>query len=235
MFSPIAKDLDTLCLTHKIDPFLRVPYWDGGLDFDLPDEYEALVLFQQTLHADSLFMGCISTEWSRIQTAYLKLNNYPRKKGQTASGLGAILTYLLDLTYSAWLKRNLALHGDDSTTKLLSYKHTQLLLETQELYDQVDSMLASDRSLFTEDYEYWLTQPTTQLLTFIKPRSKSVLPRQPIWARTSVRSTRTSLLSFQPIFLTSSSVLPTLHPLLRSHRNQIKSWKARGIGTLMRF
>jgi hypothetical protein len=108
-------------------------------------------------------------EWSRIQTSYLKLNNYPRKTGQTASGLGAILTYLLDLTYLVWLKRNSALHGDDSTAKLLSYKHTQLLLEIQELYDQVDSMLASGRSLFTEqDYKYWLTQPTTQLLTFIK-------------------------------------------------------------------
>jgi hypothetical protein len=99
MFSPIAKDLDTLCLTHKIDPFLRkvllillAPYWGDRLDFDLPDEYEALILFQQTLYADSLFMGCICTEWSQIQMAYLKLNNYPRKTGQTSSGLGAILT-----------------------------------------------------------------------------------------------------------------------------------------------
>jgi hypothetical protein len=64
MFSPIAKDLDALCLTHKIDPFLQkvllillAPYWGDGLDFDLPDKYEALLLFQQTLHTDSLVMG----------------------------------------------------------------------------------------------------------------------------------------------------------------------------------
>jgi hypothetical protein len=175
LFLPMAADLDTLCLTHKIDPYLRktllvlvAPYWGEVLDFHLPPEFEALVSFQQDLHADSLFMGCFSTEWARIQMSYLTLNHYPRKKGQVASGLGAIITYLFDLTHSIWLKRNKALHGDDSTTQLLSYKHTQLLLEIQDLYDQSDAMLPSDRSLFTHPYEYWLTQPTTQLLTFIK-------------------------------------------------------------------
>jgi hypothetical protein len=113
-------------------------------------------------------MGCLSTEWSRIQLSYLKLNHYPRKKGQVAPGLGAILTYLLDLTHSVWLKWNSALHGDDSTTKLLSYKHTQLLLDIQDLYDQADSMLASNHSFFTKDYDHWITQPTSQLLTFLK-------------------------------------------------------------------
>jgi hypothetical protein len=175
LFLPMAQDIDTLCLVHKIVPYLRkvllilvAPYWGEALDFNLPPEYEALVSFQQDLHVDSLFMGCLFTEWARIQLTYLKLNNYPRQKGQVASGLGAIITYLFDLTHSVWLKRNLALHGDDPTTKLLSYKHTQLLLDIQDLYDQSEVMLASDRSLFTHPYKYWLTQPTTQLLTFIQ-------------------------------------------------------------------
>jgi hypothetical protein len=85
-----------------------------------------------------------------------------------------VITYLLDLVHAVWLKRNSALHGGDSTTKLLVYKHTQLLLTIQDLYNQKDSMLAADRSLFTHDYDYWLTQPTTQLLTFIKKMKTTV-------------------------------------------------------------
>jgi hypothetical protein len=181
LFSPMAQDLDTICLTHKIDPYLRkvllillAPYWGEAPDFDLPVEYDALVAFQQELHADSLFLGCIPTDWARIQLSYLKPNHYPRNKGQVASGLGAVLTYLFDLTHAVWLKWNYTLHGDDSTTQLLSYKHTQLLLDIQDLYAQKDSMLAADRSLFTEDYDHWLTQPTSQLLTFIKRMKTTV-------------------------------------------------------------
>jgi hypothetical protein len=37
-----------------------------------------------------------------------------------------------------------------------------------------DSMLAADRSLFTEEYDYWLTQPNSQLLTFIKRMKTTV-------------------------------------------------------------
>jgi hypothetical protein len=67
-----------------------------------------------------------------------------------------------------WLKRNKALHSDDSTTRLLSYKHTLLLLEIQDLYDHQALMLADDRNIFTKPYEYWLDQPTTQLKTFLQ-------------------------------------------------------------------
>jgi hypothetical protein len=66
------------------------------------------------------------------------------------------------------LQRNAALHGDDATTQLLSYKHTQLLLEIQDLYDQQDMMLANDRRLFTKPYEYWIDKPTAQLKTFLQ-------------------------------------------------------------------
>jgi hypothetical protein len=168
-------DIDTLCSTHKVDPFLRkllltivAPYWGEDLTFELPAQYDMLLTFQQELHPDSLFMGCFSLDWARLQLQYLKLNNYPRNKGQVASVLGALLNYLVDFTHPVWLKRKTALHGDDSTTKLLSYKHTQLLLDIQDLYDQSDSMLAVDCSIFTKPYEYWITQPTTQLLTFLK-------------------------------------------------------------------
>jgi hypothetical protein len=53
-----------------------------------------------------------------------------------------------------WLLRNKALHGDDSTTLLLSYKHTQLLLDIQDIYDQPSN--------------YWLDKPTTELKTFFE-------------------------------------------------------------------
>jgi hypothetical protein len=79
-----------------------------------------------------------------------------------------MVTYLLDLVHSAWILRNTALHGDDSTTQLMSYKHTQLLLEIQDLYDQAPNMLAANHSLFTKPYEHWLDTPTTQLQTFLK-------------------------------------------------------------------
>jgi hypothetical protein len=63
---------------------------------------------------------------------------------------------------------NKALHGDNSTTLLLSYKHTQLLLDIQDIYDQADSMLAADRRLFVHPYNYWLDKPTAELKTFLK-------------------------------------------------------------------
>jgi hypothetical protein len=157
----MAIDIDTLCSTHKIDPFLRkvlltivAPYWGEDLTFDLPAEYDIFLTFQQELLFDSLFMACFSLDWARLQMQYLKLNKYPRTKGQVASALGALLSYLLDYTHYVWLKCNTALHGDDSTTKLLLYKHTQLLLDIQDLYDQSDSMLAADHLLFIKPYDY---------------------------------------------------------------------------------
>ena len=86
---------------------------------------------------------------------------------QAQTGINALIAYLLDFVHSMWLQRNKSLHGDDSTTQLLSYKHTQLLLEIQNLYDQEPNMLAADRSLFTHPYEHWLDKPTTQLQTFL--------------------------------------------------------------------
>jgi hypothetical protein len=86
-------------------------------------EYEALLKFQRDLHPDSIFLGCLSSDWARIQHSYLQLNHYPRKQGQAHSSIKAIIAYLLDFVHSVWLVRNTALHGDGSTTKLLSYKH----------------------------------------------------------------------------------------------------------------
>jgi hypothetical protein len=181
LFAVLTPDLDTICSSHKVDPFLRKvlltivsPYFGEDLHLALPADYARLLTFQQELHLDSLFIGCVSLEWARLQMIYLKLNNYPRTKDQVAAALGALLSYLLDFAYPVWLQRNTVLHGDDSTTKLLSYSHTQLLLDIQDLYDQSDSMLAADRSLFTKPYDYWITQPTTQLLTFLKRMKPTV-------------------------------------------------------------
>jgi hypothetical protein len=50
----------------------------------------------------------------------------------------------------------------------MSYKHTQLLLEIQDLYDQAPTMLSTNCDLFTQTYEHWLDKPTTQLQTFLQ-------------------------------------------------------------------
>jgi hypothetical protein len=126
------------------------------------------------LHTDSLFLGCWLTEWVKIQFRYLRLNQYPRQKGQAATGVRALVSHLLAVVDSVWLLRNKALHGDDSTTLLLSYKHTQLLLDIQDIYDQADSMLAADRRLFVHPYNYWLDKPTTELKTFLKRMQPTV-------------------------------------------------------------
>jgi hypothetical protein len=210
LFLPIYADLATLCNTYRIDPHLgRVlimlvaPYIDGVVDFDVPSEYEALLKFQCDLHPDSIFLGCFSSNWARIQHSYLKLNHYPRKQGQAHSGIKAIIAYLLGFVHSVWLVQNTALHGDDSTTKLLSYKHTQLLVEIQELYDQVDNMLAADRSLFTETYEYWLDKPTTLLQTFLQ--------RMRTMVKVSVAQAADMGANFRPI---DSYFLPLIPPEL---------------------
>jgi hypothetical protein len=170
----LEQDLDTLCNTHKLDPDLhRVlltlvgPTWGLITDYALPPPHAAIVQFQLGLHRDSMFMGCFSTEWVRLQAVHLARNQYPRDKRQAETGIRSILSFLLEHVHRVWLARNLALHGDDTTTQLLSYRHTQLLLDIQDLYDQQEDMLAIDRRLFTKPYDYWLNQPTAQLKTFL--------------------------------------------------------------------
>jgi hypothetical protein len=137
------------------------PYWGDTAEFYLPALYEALVQFQQELHPDSLFLGCFSTEWTRLQFQYLKLNNLPRDKRQAETKIRHLITCLVEVVHTVWLSWSKALHGDDGTTQLLSYKHTQLLLDIQDLYDQQHQMLAADRHLCTQPYEYWIAQPTS--------------------------------------------------------------------------
>jgi hypothetical protein len=110
-----------------------------------------------------------------MRFGYLRLNQYPRKKGQAANGVCALVSHLLEVVvHSVWLVRNNALHGDDSTTLLLSYKHTQLLLDIQDIYDQSNSMLAADRCLFVHPYSYWLDKSSTELKTFLKQMRPTV-------------------------------------------------------------
>ena len=175
LFLQLGPALEIIYDTHNIDPYLRrvlsmlVATVEGEhADYDLPAEYRELLHFQTNLHADSIFLGCLSVDWSNFQHAYLKLNRFPHNKGQASNGIRAIVAYLLDFVHSVWLVRNKALHGDDTTTQLLSYKHLQLLLDIQDLYDQADSMLVADRDLFVHPYEYWIDQPTAQLATFLK-------------------------------------------------------------------
>jgi hypothetical protein len=175
LFLQLGPALEIIYDTHNIDPYLRrvlsmlVATVEGEhADYDLPAEYRELLHFQTNLHADSIFLGCLSVDWANFQHAYLKLNRFPHNKGQASNGIRAIVAYLLDFVHSVWLVRNKALHGDDTTTQLLSYKHLQLLLDIQDLYDQADSMLVADRDLFVHPYEYWIDQPTAQLATFLK-------------------------------------------------------------------
>jgi hypothetical protein len=175
LFLQLPTGLDTLCISHKIDPLLRKvlltllsPYWGASAHFTLPAEYDALIAFQTTLHPDAVFLGCFSTDWARLQFQYLQLNQLPRDERQAETSIRHVMTHLLELVHTVWLTRNSALHGDDATTQLLSYKRTQLLLEVQDLYDQQDQMLAANRQLFTHPYKYWIAQPTSQLHTFLQ-------------------------------------------------------------------
>jgi hypothetical protein len=168
-------EFDTLYETAPLDPLLRKafltlisPYWGESAEFDLPSAYVDLIIFQQELHNDSVFMACFSTQWTMLQHEYLALKYFWRDKHQAATTIKTVLTYRLDGIHTVWLTRNSALHDDDATTQLRSYKHTQLLLEIQDLYDQQEQMRAADRRLFVHPSEYWLVQPTPQLKTFLK-------------------------------------------------------------------
>jgi hypothetical protein len=181
LFTQLSSDLEQLYERHRIDPNLRrvlkrflAPYWGEDFDCDLPPEYLSFLQFQKTLHPDALFLGCCSTKWAKLQFSYLQLNQYPRKKGQAANGVRAIISHLMEVDHSVWMARNTALHGDNSTTLLLSYKHTQLLLDIQDIYDQSDSMLTADRRLFVHPYSYWLDKPLMELQTFLKRMRQAV-------------------------------------------------------------
>jgi hypothetical protein len=139
-YESLAADLGTLCLTHTIDPdvqrallMLVGSTWGHDIDYTLPLAHGALVQFQQDLHPDSMFMGCYLIDWVRLQATHLERNNYPRDKRQAETGIRSILIFLLEHTHRIWLARNNALHGDNTTTQLLSYRHTQLLLDIQDL------------------------------------------------------------------------------------------------------
>jgi hypothetical protein len=120
----LEQDLDTLCNTHKINPDLHRalftlvgPTWGLVTDYALPPPHAAIVRFQLgVLHHDSMFMGCFSTEWVRLQAAHLARNQYPRNKRQAKTGIRSILSFLLEHAHRVWLAWNLALHGDDTTT-----------------------------------------------------------------------------------------------------------------------
>jgi hypothetical protein len=129
------------------------------------------------LHDDSVFLGCFFNDWVRLQQAYLKFNAPPRDKQQASIGIKQCILYFMNLSHAVWLQRNKALHSDDATAQLLSYKHTQLLLEIQDLYDQQDLMLANDRKIFTKPYNYWIDQPTSQLKTFLQRMRATVKAR----------------------------------------------------------
>jgi hypothetical protein len=182
LFCQLGPNLEKLYQTHKIDLHLRrvfkmliAPYRGEVIDFDLPAEYITLFTFQTDLHTNSIFMGCLSVDcWANFQYAYLKLNQYPHNTGQASNGVRAIVAHLLTFVHSVWLLRNRALHGDNTTTLLLSYKHTQLLLEIQDLYDQADSMSVADRVLFVHPYGYWLDKPATKLTDFLKQMHMTV-------------------------------------------------------------
>jgi hypothetical protein len=115
-----------------------------------------------------VFLGCFSKDWVTLQHNFLACNHLPRNKQQATTGIKKLILHMLNLSHAMWLQRNKALHGNDATTQLLSYQHTQLLLEIQDLYDQQDLMLANDRKIFTKPYDYWLDRPTSQLKTFLQ-------------------------------------------------------------------
>jgi hypothetical protein len=106
----------------------------------------------------------------------------------------------MDVVHSVWMARNSALHGDNSITLLLSYKHTQLLLDIQDIYNQSESMLAADRSLFVHPYSYWLDKPSTELQTFLKRMRPTV--------KTSVEQAANMGVNFRPIDLYFPPYIP---------------------------
>jgi hypothetical protein len=207
LFLSLSTEFYTLCKTVRLDPLLHKafltlisPYWGESVAFDLPPAYVYLVIFQQELHDNSVFMACLSTQWTTLQHEYLALNHFPHDKQQAATTIKTVLTYLLDGVHTVWLTRNSALHGDAATTQLRSYKHTQLLLEIQDLYDQQAQMLAADRRLFVHPYEYWLAQSMTQLKTFLKRMRPTV--------RTSIKQANDLGTNFRAIDSYFSPLIP---------------------------
>jgi hypothetical protein len=107
LFSKLDLDLEQLYQTHTIDPHLRrvvqmllAPYHGDVFEFDLPAEYaKLLVTFQTNLHPDSIFMGCLSVDWSHSQHQYLKLNHYSRNQGQASNGIRAIVALFLEFVH----------------------------------------------------------------------------------------------------------------------------------------
>jgi hypothetical protein len=106
------EDLEAIIRVQKIDPHLRRvlltlgdPAWGEPTAVHLPPEYRSLLRYHHDLHADSLFIGCFSTEWVRLQHNYpLALNNLPRGKRQAATGIKKLLLHLLNLAHAMWLQ-----------------------------------------------------------------------------------------------------------------------------------
>jgi hypothetical protein len=123
---PIADDIDAMSKKYNIDSLLwKVvlilvsPYAGAMADYNLPEEYKALVQFQQELHPNSLFIGCFSKEWSRLQFKYLQLSKPPLDQRQAETQIRHLITYLVKIVHAVWISRNKVLHGDDTTTQLL--------------------------------------------------------------------------------------------------------------------
>lgn len=120
----MEADIDEICAAQHIDPHLRRvlltlvdPNWGKYYDIVLPQDYQDLFYFQANLHDNSVFLGCFSTEWVRLQQKFLVLNDFPRDKQQAKTGIKKLMLYVLNLSHTTmWLQRNKALHGDDATS-----------------------------------------------------------------------------------------------------------------------
>jgi hypothetical protein len=110
-------------------------------------------------------------------------------------------------------------HPQSSPTRRLSYQHTQILLDIQVLYDQQDSMLAADRRLFTQPYDYWLTKPTSPLKTFLLRMKPSV--------KTSILQAADMGANFRTIDNYFPPAIPQLASSRASHQSptSLSSWR----------
>jgi hypothetical protein len=114
---------------------------------DYPAQYHDLIDQQEHLGWNQLFLGRFSTLWGDLQNSHLR--HSPTTAG-TQSGTSWILSMILTIWTEVqlqWAVRNAVKHGDTDATSL-GAKFSQVLRETEAIYDLKPTTLPSDHHIF---------------------------------------------------------------------------------------
>jgi exonuclease III len=168
--SSTASDLDSTDPDYDIhDDDFTSTYLRTSQTSD--DPYIQLRQSQDAIGWDHFFRGKLSPDWAHLQYIYACRHNKlePSKYWTTW-----LIKYMASQAHNLWLSRNRDRHGHDSAEQYQA-KLTQVRRDVTDMYSHLDHVLPDDRELFGASLESHLTQPLSQLQSWLMVNKPLIL------------------------------------------------------------